>query len=184
MSFLVVAGGVTDRVSACGYFWSSRAVVAMGFMALRGDYGLFLVLGFISFPVEDKRDQITWKSALRDLDLVGIVISIVVFGSLGFDLLLCMLLTIYLRHGIWTLANKELSDSVSKITSPQVILSLTITVVFGAGFIPWMSMRQHQRLSLLIPSSLWRNSRFNVTCVLVILCWATSNSIEWFFSLL
>jgi len=57
-----------------------------GFWLCAGIMVLLLFLGFISFPVEDRRDQVIWKSVLRDIDMVGMLISIVVFGFLGFAL--------------------------------------------------------------------------------------------------
>ncbi|KAL9113468.1 MAG: hypothetical protein Q9227_002509 [Pyrenula ochraceoflavens] len=102
---------------------------------------------------------------LFEIDWVGILLS-----SLGLALL--------------SYALAELSNSTSSIQEAHVATLLAISIILIIGSFVWMSVRERQGRKPLIPNSLWEKSRFSTICVMVAMCWAMSDSMDWFFSLL
>ena len=69
-----------------GAFEQSERSWRWGFWLCAGIMAAVSVLGFAAFPLERRRDVISLESISRDLDLIGMLISVIVLGSLGFAL--------------------------------------------------------------------------------------------------
>ena len=77
-----------------------------------------------------------------------------------------------------------MAENPPSILQPANILLLVMAVATIPLFIIWMKAQEAQGKPALIPNSLWRNSTFTAICLMVLLSWATLQSMEWFLSLL
>ena len=77
-----------------------------------------------------------------------------------------------------------MSGNLSNILRPANILLFLIAIATIPLFVLWMHAQEARGKPALIPNSLWKNSTFSAICAMVLLSWATLQSLEWFISLL
>ena len=77
-----------------------------------------------------------------------------------------------------------MSENLSSLREPAKVMLLIVALATIPLFVVWMHVQEVRKKPALIPNSLWKNSTFSATCVMVLLSWATLQSLEWFISLL
>jgi MFS family permease len=76
-----------------------------------------------------------------------------------------------------------LSADLTSIRTPLTITLLTLSILLLAAFPFWMSHRTRSNKAALVRNTLWRNTHFTSTCIMVALSYGVMNSIELFSSL-
>ncbi|KAJ4286806.1 hypothetical protein N0V90_013058 [Kalmusia sp. IMI 367209] len=106
----------------------------------------------------------TWERLRKDIDWVG---GIIASGGLA---ILAYVLAI-------------LSADLSTIRSAETASLLAVSLVLLLAFPAWMHFQTRAGRPALIPNTLWKNTAFSSTCVMVALSYGVINSIEIFSSL-
>ncbi|PYI12353.1 MFS transporter [Aspergillus sclerotiicarbonarius CBS 121057] len=119
---------------------------------------------FWALPAVKHRGGDPWHKRMARIDWIGAVIISV---SLA---LLCFVMA-------------ELSGSYRNIRTGYVIALLVISIVLIPTFIVWMGWRQRRGQSALIPNTIWQNTTFTSTCIIVFFTWAVFNAFQYFSSL-
>jgi MFS family permease len=155
---LVASGVMVDRIGwRPGFYISGGALLATAFAAFRGLPSVAPSVG------EDDTRSISRK-LYDEVDWVGGVMA-----SAGLALLSYVL--------------AALSADLNSIKSPLNATLLPLSVVLMAAFPLWMNYRQKHGKPALVPNSLWRNTTFASTCLMVLLSYGVMNSMELFSSL-
>lgn len=77
-----------------------------------------------------------------------------------------------------------MSGNPESLRDPSRLLLLVIALGTIPLFVVWMHVQAGRGKPALIPNSLWKNATFSAICMMVLLSWATLQSLEWFISLL
>jgi hypothetical protein len=76
-----------------------------------------------------------------------------------------------------------LSADLTTIRSAETASLLAVSIMILALFPIWMHYRERSGKPALVPNSIWKNSAFTSTCIMIALSWGGVNSIELFSSL-
>jgi Na+/melibiose symporter-like transporter len=140
-----------------GFHISGGALLATAFAAFRG-------LPSVAPSVGEDDTRSVWRKLYDEVDWVGGIMA-----SAGLALLSYVL--------------AALSADLNSIKSPLNATLLPLSVVLMAAFPLWMNYRQKHGKPALVPNSLWRNTTFASTCLMVLLSYGVMNSMELFSSL-
>jgi hypothetical protein len=77
-----------------------------------------------------------------------------------------------------------ITDNPANIHHAENIALLCMAAACIPAFMSWMSWREKNGKSALIPNSLWKNTAFASICLMVLLTWAVLNGTETILSLL
>ncbi|GLB09282.1 hypothetical protein AtubIFM57258_005199 [Aspergillus tubingensis] len=117
-----------------------------------------------ALPAVSKPHGEPWYRRMAKIDWIG---ALIISVSLA---LLCFVMA-------------ELSGSYRNIRTGYVIALLVVSLVLIPAFIAWMNWRQRKGQPALIPNSIWRNTTFTSTCIIVFFTWAVFNAFQYFSSL-
>ncbi|KAF5857627.1 hypothetical protein ETB97_005480 [Aspergillus alliaceus] len=122
------------------------------------------VAAFWALPAVQQSSGEPWYKRLARIDWIGALIISVSLALLSFVM-------------------AELSGSYHRIGTGYVISLLVITILLIPAFVAWIDWRQRRSQPALIPNSMWRNTPFTSTCIIVFFTWAVFNAFQYFSSL-
>lgn len=155
---LVASGIMVDRIGwRSGFYISGGALLATAVAAFRG-------LPSVAPSIGDEDPRSIWQKIYDEVDWIGGLIA-----SGGLALL------------SYTLA--VLSADLESIKKPLTATFLPLSVILMAAFPFWMNYREKKGKPALVPNSLWTNTAFTSTCIMVLLSYGVMNSMELFSSL-
>ncbi|KAH7327420.1 major facilitator superfamily domain-containing protein [Rhexocercosporidium sp. MPI-PUGE-AT-0058] len=125
-------------------------------------YTVGLVLGGVF--VQRVGWRCKWQRMRKEIDWVGAIIAT---GSIS---MLSYVLAV-------------ITSSASSIKSPQNISLLTVALLLIPTFILWMGRQERLGRPAIIPNSIWKQSAFTTTCVVVFLTWGAFNPFGYFTTL-
>ncbi|KAL2845633.1 major facilitator superfamily domain-containing protein [Aspergillus pseudodeflectus] len=123
------------------------------------------VLAFWSLPAEKPRaagESLT--SGLKRIDWVGAPIISVSLALLSFVL-------------------AQITESYHSLGDTYIIVLLVIALILLPVFVAWVGYQERHGRPALIPNSLWKNTVFSATCIIVFFAWAELNALQYFTSL-
>ncbi len=138
----------------------------------RWTFFLSAIINFIIFmsaiwalPSVYRASDKPWNRRLiEDIDWVGAIVLSTALGIL-----------------LYVLATT--TSSYRRLSEPQNIVLLVISIVLLALFPLYMSHQVRRQKPAIIPNELWRNASFTTTCIAVFFCWASLNAIQYFSTL-
>ena len=155
---LVASGIMIDRIGwRSGFYVSGGALLATAVAAFKG-------LPSVAPSVDQDDQRSIWRQIYDEVDWVGGFIA-----SAGLALL--------------SYALAVLSADLESIRNPLTATLLPVSIILMASFPFWMRYRQKSGKPALVPNSLWRNTAFTSTCIMVLLSYGVMNSMELFSSL-
>jgi MFS family permease len=155
---LVASGIMIERSGwRTGFYASGGALIATAVVA-------FKALPSVAPSTRPEDSRSIWRKLYEEVDWIGGMIS-----SAGLALL--------------SYALAMLSADLNAIKSPSTAAMLPISVILIAAFPMWMGYRKRHGKPALIPNSLWANTAFTSTCIMVLLSYGVMNSMELFSSL-
>ncbi|KAL3489239.1 major facilitator superfamily domain-containing protein [Aspergillus germanicus] len=123
------------------------------------------VLAFWSLPAEKPRAAgESLFSGLRMIDWVGAPIISVSLALLSFVL-------------------AQITESYHSLGDTYIIVLLVIALILLPIFVAWVGYQERHGRPALIPNSLWKNTVFSATCIIVFFAWAELNALQYFTSL-
>jgi hypothetical protein len=69
------------------------------------------------------------------------------------------------------------------IGEPYIIVLFVIALSLLPIFVVWVEWQERNGRPALIPNSLWKNTLFTATCIIVFFTWAEFNALQYFTSL-
>ncbi|KAL2074505.1 hypothetical protein VTL71DRAFT_8283 [Oculimacula yallundae] len=105
-----------------------------------------------------------WKRLGKEIDWIGAAIATVSISMLSYVLAI-------------------ITGSASNIREVQNIILLTIALLLIPVFIYWMHRKEHLNRPAVIPNSIWKQSAFTTTCIVVFLTWGAFNPFGYFTTL-
>ncbi|KAL5343244.1 major facilitator superfamily domain-containing protein [Aspergillus crustosus] len=124
---------------------------------------VFSGLAFWSLPRE-KPKAVPWLEGLKGIDWIGAPIISVSLALLSFVL-------------------ARITESYHMIGEPYIIVLFVISLVLLPVFVFWVERQERNGRPALIPNSIWKNTLFSATCVIVFFAWAELNALQYFTSL-
>jgi hypothetical protein len=79
---------------------------------------------------------------------------------------------------------RVITGSSSNIHEPQNIIMLSIAITLIPIFVFWMNRQEKLGKPAMIPNSIWKNSPFTTTCLVVFLTWGAFNPFGYYTTLL
>ncbi|KAL2829864.1 major facilitator superfamily domain-containing protein [Aspergillus pseudoustus] len=124
---------------------------------------LLSVLAFWSLPREKPKTE-PLLQGLKRIDWVGAPIISVSLALLSFVL-------------------AQITGSYHSLGDTYIIVLLVIALVLLPVFVGWVEYQERNGRPALIPNSLWKNTVFSATCLIVFFAWAEFNALQYFTSL-
>ncbi|KAL4887269.1 major facilitator superfamily domain-containing protein [Aspergillus karnatakaensis] len=124
---------------------------------------VFSGLAFWSLPRE-KPKTVSLLKGLSGIDWVGAPIISVSLALLSFVL-------------------AQITESYHMISEPYIIALFVVSIVLLPVFVVWVGWQERHGRPALIPNSLWKNTLFTATCIVVFFAWAELNALQYFTSL-
>ncbi|QKX59097.1 uncharacterized protein TRUGW13939_06228 [Talaromyces rugulosus] len=126
--------------------------------------GILCVVAFWCLPQLDIPSPKAILKGCLEIDWVGAVMVSISLGLISFVL-------------------AQLTNNYHSIGDGYIIALLVISIVLLPAFSLWAGWRERRNLPALIPNSLWKNSTFTSTCIIVFFTWAVFNAFQYFSSL-
>ncbi|KAI9837840.1 MAG: hypothetical protein M1819_006774 [Sarea resinae] len=151
---LVLGGVLIDSVGwRYGYYIGAGITVLIFLSAMWG------------LPKNSARTApVTWRRFAYDIDWVGATLASSSLGMISY---------------VFAMA----TASISRLRDPMNITLLCIAVALLPTFVLWVSRQERLGRPAIIPNSLWRNRVFTCICIVVFLCWAVFNAVQYFITL-
>ncbi|KAJ5883483.1 uncharacterized protein N7473_010369 [Penicillium subrubescens] len=147
-----------------GLFQGSSLGWRFGYYLCTGITAILTVVNYFKLPQDKPREPFTFQRLRSEIDWVGIVLSSSCLGIISYVFAV-------------------ITDNPSNIHHPENIALLCAATTMIPAFLGWMSWREKNGKSALIPNSLWKNTAFASICVMVLLSWAVLNGTETILSL-
>lgn len=129
-----------------------------------GSIMLFQVLtGLRVIPAQDTPHDV-WTRVRTEVDWIGAMIACTALAMFSYVLAV-------------------ISTNEKNISRPSSIALLTTSLILMVFFPIWMYWQTKNGRPALIPNALWRNLSFTCVCIITIITWGVSNSMELFCSL-
>ncbi|KAE8150551.1 major facilitator superfamily domain-containing protein [Aspergillus avenaceus] len=77
----------------------------------------------------------------------------------------------------------EITESYHSLRKTYIIVLLVISIALIPTFVAWVEWQERRGRPALIPNSLWKNTMFSATCIIVFFTWAVFNALQYFSSL-
>ncbi|CEO59059.1 hypothetical protein PMG11_03748 [Penicillium brasilianum] len=147
-----------------GLFQGSSLGWRFGYYLCTGITAILTVVNFFKLPMDKPREPFTLQRLRSEIDWVGIVLSSSCLGIISYVFAV-------------------ITDDPSNIRHPGNIALLCAATAMIPAFLGWMSWREKNGKSALIPNSLWKNTAFASICAMVLLSWGVLNGTETILSL-
>ncbi|KAJ6121051.1 hypothetical protein N7523_005331 [Penicillium sp. IBT 18751x] len=147
-----------------GLFQDSSLGWRFGYYLCAGVTAVLTLILYFKLPVDKPRDAFTLRRLRDEIDWVGIILSSSCLGLISYVFAI-------------------ITDNPGNMHHAENIAMLCIAVACIPAFMWWMSWREKNGKSALIPNSLWKNTAFASICLMVLLTWAVLNGTETILSL-
>ncbi|KAL2826475.1 major facilitator superfamily domain-containing protein [Aspergillus cavernicola] len=124
---------------------------------------LLSILAFWSLPREKPKSD-SLSTGLKQIDWVGVPLISVSLALLSFVL-------------------AQITGSYHSIRETYIIVLLAVSLLLIPIFVIWVGWQESNGRPALIPNSLWKNTLFTATCIIVFFTWAEFNALQYFTSL-
>ncbi|KAL4746862.1 hypothetical protein BDW72DRAFT_206971 [Aspergillus terricola var. indicus] len=124
---------------------------------------LLCIIAFWSLPDEVPKSE-PWMRGLKGIDWVGALIIGVSLALLSFVL-------------------AQITESYHNLGKAYITTLFVVSVVLLPTFVLWVGWQERHGRPALIPNSLWKNTLFSATCIIVFFAWAVLNALQYFISL-
>ena len=124
-----------------------------------------------------------WRKLKSDIDWVGALIVSTSLAMLAYVLAYVSCSESCPSSAHAYIPRRSLTASIQSIKQPVNIVILTLSLVLVPTFVFWVSRQERLARPSLVPNSIWKNTAFTSTCIMVLFAFATINTLELFSSL-